>query len=196
MNIGVIAEILFFLVADRLFRNVSVGTMLATAALGSTIRWLLVFAFPSVAVFSVSQLLHACSFAMGHYAFMQYLIKNIAPKDVPKAQGIYSALALSWSTAVFTLFGGFLYEIDPRYAFGDDRLHDPFVPRRTRLPEDTEKRPECPVVPGKLTASITKRNPLPEEAGFLFMCVINSLMGHRMQKQVHGRDHAPDSDQS
>lgn len=117
MNIGVIAEILFFLVADRLFRNVSVGTMLATAALGSTIRWLLVFAFPSVAVFSVSQLLHACSFAMGHYAFMQYLIKNIAPTDVPKAQGIYSALALSWSTAVFTLFGGFLYEIDPRYAF-------------------------------------------------------------------------------
>lgn len=44
--------------------------------------------------------------------------------------------------------------------------------------------------------SITKRNPLPEEAGFLFVCVINSLMGHRMQKQEHGRHHAPDSDQS
>ena len=30
---------------------------------------------------------------------------------------MYSALALSWSTAVFTIFGGFLYEIEPRYAF-------------------------------------------------------------------------------
>ncbi|MBM7693523.1 PPP family 3-phenylpropionic acid transporter [Peribacillus deserti] len=117
LNIGVIAEILFFLIADRAFRSFSAGSLLALAALGSTVRWILVFAFPSIAVFSVSQLLHALSFAMGHYAFMKYLVQNIPPKDVPNAQGIYSALALSWSTAVFTVFGGYLYEIEPRYAF-------------------------------------------------------------------------------
>ncbi|MDT0161210.1 MULTISPECIES: MFS transporter [Bacillaceae] len=117
LNIGVVAEILFFLVADRVFRNVSPGSLLALAALGSTVRWILVFAFPNVAMFSVSQLLHALSFAMGHYAFMKYMIQYIPPKDVPIAQGIYSALALSWSTAVFTIFGGYLYEIEPRYAF-------------------------------------------------------------------------------
>jgi PPP family 3-phenylpropionic acid transporter len=54
---------------------------------------------------------------MGHYAFMKYLIKNIPHVQIPKAQGMYSALALSWSTAVFTMFGGYLYEIEPRYAF-------------------------------------------------------------------------------
>ncbi|MFV2049201.1 MFS transporter [Metabacillus litoralis] len=117
INIGVIAEIIFFLIADKKFQRFSVGSLLALAAFGSTIRWILVFAFPNVIVFSISQTLHAFSFAMGHYAFMKYLINNIPQTKIPRAQGIYSALALSWSTAVFTIFGGFLYEIEPRYAF-------------------------------------------------------------------------------
>ncbi|MBS4189901.1 MFS transporter [Bacillus sp. FJAT-49705] len=117
INIAVIAEILFFSIADRTFRKFSVGSLLTLAALGSTVRWILVFAVPNVVVFSIAQVLHACSFAMAHYAFMKYLIKHIPHEQIPKAQGIYSALALSWSTAVFTIFGGYLYEIEPRYAF-------------------------------------------------------------------------------
>ncbi|KAA9021121.1 MFS transporter [Niallia endozanthoxylica] len=117
LNIAVLAEILFFTIADKSFQRFSVGSLLALAALGATIRWLLVFSFPNVIVFCVAQTLHACSFAMGHYAFMKYLIKHIAPAQISKAQGVYSALALSWSTAIFTFFGGYLYEIEPRYAF-------------------------------------------------------------------------------
>ncbi|MGG0656071.1 MFS transporter [Rummeliibacillus pycnus] len=117
INIAVIAEIIFFSIADRRFHNFSVGSLLALAALGSSVRWILVFAFPNVIVFCIAQTLHACSFAMGHYAFMKYLIKNIPHAQIPKVQGMYSALALSWSTAVFTIFGGYLYEIEPRYAF-------------------------------------------------------------------------------
>ncbi|OJH17768.1 MFS transporter [Bacillus obstructivus] len=117
INIAVIAEIIFFSRADKAFHKFSVGSLLALAALGSTIRWILLFAFPNVIVFCLAQTLHAFSFAMGHYAFMKYLIKNIPHEQIPKAQGIYSALALSWSTAVFTIFGGYLYEIEPRYAF-------------------------------------------------------------------------------
>jgi len=117
INIAVIAEIIFFLIADKHFQKFSVGSLLTLAALGSTVRWILIFAFPNVIVFSIAQTLHACSFAMGHYAFMKYLIKHIPQTQIPKAQGIYSALALSWSTAVFTILGGYLYEIEPRYAF-------------------------------------------------------------------------------
>lgn len=117
INIAVIAEIFFFSIADRTFRNFSVGSLLALAALGSTLRWVFVFAFPSVIVFSITQTLHAFSFAMAHFAFMKYLINNIPHEQIPKAQGIYSALALSWSTAIFTILGGYLYEIEPRYAF-------------------------------------------------------------------------------
>lgn len=117
MNIAVIAEIIFFFIADRSLHRLSVGSLLTLSALGSTVRWILVFAFPNVIVFGLSQTLHACSFAMGHYAFMKYLIKNIPHAQIPIAQGMYSALALSWSTAIFTIFGGYLYEIEPRYAF-------------------------------------------------------------------------------
>ena len=117
LNVAVISEIIFFAKADTVFHKFSVGSLLALAALGSTVRWILVFAFPSVFVFTIAQTLHAASFAMGHYAFMKYLTENISPLQIPNAQGIYSALALSWSTAVFTILGGFLYEIEPRYAF-------------------------------------------------------------------------------
>ncbi|WP_435923082.1 MFS transporter [Paenibacillus sp. DYY-L-2] len=117
INIAVIAEIIFFAVADKAFAKFSVGSLLALAAAGSSVRWILVFAFPNAIVFCIAQTLHAFSFAMGHYAFMKYLINNIPNAQIPKAQGIYSALALSWSTAVFTIFGGYLYEIEPRFAF-------------------------------------------------------------------------------
>jgi MFS transporter, PPP family, 3-phenylpropionic acid transporter len=117
INIAVIAEIIFFSIADKCFNKSSVGTLLILAAIGSSVRWILVFAFPNVIVFCVAQILHAFSFAMVHHAFMKYLIKNIPNAQIPKAQGMYSALALSWSTAVFTIFGGYLYEIEPRYAF-------------------------------------------------------------------------------
>ncbi|WP_251554045.1 MFS transporter [Neobacillus muris] len=117
INIAVLAEIIFFSIADRLFQHFSAGALLALAALGSTVRWIVVFAFPNVIVFSFAQALHSFSFAMGHYAFMKYLIQNIPYEQVPKAQGLYSALALSWGTAVFTFFGGYLFEIEPRYAF-------------------------------------------------------------------------------
>ncbi|MFD2046596.1 MFS transporter [Ornithinibacillus salinisoli] len=117
INIAVIAEIIFFSIADKRFNKFSVGSLLTLAAIGSTVRWILVFAFPSVIIFCIAQTLHAFSFAMAHYAFMKYLIKNIPHAQIPKAQGIYSALALSWSTAVFTIFGGYLYEIEPRFAF-------------------------------------------------------------------------------
>ncbi|WP_462410120.1 MFS transporter [Neobacillus sp. Marseille-QA0830] len=117
LNIAVLAEIIFFSVADRMFQRFSAGSLLTLAALGSTVRWILVFAFPNVMVFCIAQILHSFSFAMGHYAFMKYLIKNIPHEQIPIAQGLYSALALSWGTAVFTIFGGYLFEIEPRYAF-------------------------------------------------------------------------------
>ncbi|MFS0673504.1 MFS transporter [Ornithinibacillus sp. 179-J 7C1 HS] len=117
INIAVIAEIIFFSIADKGFQKFSVGSLLTLSAIGSSLRWVLVFAFPNVIVFCIAQTLHALSFAMAHYAFMKYVINYIPNAQIANAQGMYSALALSWSTAVFTIFGGFLYEIEPRFAF-------------------------------------------------------------------------------
>jgi MFS transporter, PPP family, 3-phenylpropionic acid transporter len=117
INIAVIFEIICFLKTDRLFTTWKPSSLLILAAAGSTIRWVLVFIFPNVWVFMISQSLHALSFAVAHYAFMVYITKNLPKQQIPNAQGIYSALALSFSTAVLTLIGGFLYEISPNLSF-------------------------------------------------------------------------------
>lgn len=77
----------------------------------------MIFLFPNVWVFVLSQSLHALAFAMAHYAFVQYITRNLPKQQLSNAQGLYSALAMSLSAAVLTLFGGFLYEITPGLAF-------------------------------------------------------------------------------
>ncbi|MEO4055187.1 MFS transporter [Solibacillus sp. CAU 1738] len=117
INIGVIFEILYFAKADRVFGNWKPASLLIFAAAGSTVRWLLVSLIPSIPVFIFSQALHALSFAMAHFAVILFFTQYLPKEQMPNAQGMYGALAMSWSTAVLTLFGGFLYEIEPRFAF-------------------------------------------------------------------------------
>lgn len=117
INIGVLFEIIYFAKADSLFGKWRPASLLVLASAGSTLRWLLVFFFPNVWVFILSQTLHALSFGVAHYAFILYMTQSLPKELIPKAQGIYSALALSWSTAILTLFGGYLYEIAPTAAF-------------------------------------------------------------------------------
>ncbi len=117
LNVAVLAEIIFFSKADTMFHKWSVGKLLAFASIGATARWILVFLFPSILIFTFTQVLHALSFAMGHFAFVKWITKNISPSSIPLIQGIYSAVALSWATAAFTLLGGQLFEINPQYAF-------------------------------------------------------------------------------
>ncbi|KQL32405.1 MFS transporter [Psychrobacillus sp. FJAT-21963] len=116
INIAVIFEIIYFSKAE-LFKNWKPSSLLLLAAIGSTLRWVLVFLFPNVWVFIFSQSLHALSFGVAHFAFISYLTKNLPKQQLPNAQGVYSAFALSWGTAVLTLIGGYLYEISSGLAF-------------------------------------------------------------------------------
>ncbi|WP_370452525.1 MFS transporter [Lysinibacillus sp. SGAir0095] len=117
LNVAVIFEILFFLKVDHLFSKWKTSSLFLLAATGSTLRWVMIYLFPNVWVFSLSQVLHALAFAMAHYAFVQYITRNLPKQQLSNAQGMYSALAMSLSAAVLTLFGGFLYEITPGLAF-------------------------------------------------------------------------------
>ena len=117
LNVAVLLEILFFTQADRLFANKKESTLFLIAGIGSTIRWVIIFLFPTVWIFIISQLLHAVSFGIAHYAFIQFISKRLVPTDIPAAQGMYAALAMSLSTAVLTFAGGYLYEVSPGIAF-------------------------------------------------------------------------------
>ena len=117
LNVAVLFEILYFLKADTFLTKWKPSSLMLLAAVGATVRWIMVYLFPSIPVFIVSQALHALSFAMAHYAFIRYISKALPKEQIPHAQGIYSALAMSLSAALLTLLGGALYEIEPGLAF-------------------------------------------------------------------------------
>ncbi|MFC4410521.1 3-phenylpropionate MFS transporter [Chungangia koreensis] len=117
LNIAVVSEIIVFAAADRLLSNTKVSTMFIIAAVGSTVRWLLIFLSPNVWMFVLSQLLHALSFGVAHYAFIKYISIRLPDEQIPAAQGMYAAFAMSLSTALLTFAGGPLYEYSPKIAF-------------------------------------------------------------------------------
>ena len=117
LNVAVIFEILYFFKADSILTKWKPSSLLLLAAIGSTLRWIMVYLFPNIVVFTVSQALHALSFAMAHYAFVQFISKALPKEQIPNAQGMYSALGMSLSAAMLTLLGGALYEIEPGLAF-------------------------------------------------------------------------------
>ena len=115
--VAVLLEILFFARADFFFIKTQISTRYLIAAGGSTLRWILIFLFPTVWVFIFSQLLHAVSFGVAHYAFIQFISKRLSQNEIPTAQGMYASLAMGLSTAILTFIGGYLYEISPGLAF-------------------------------------------------------------------------------
>ncbi|WP_050179784.1 MFS transporter [Domibacillus robiginosus] len=117
LNIAVAAEILFFSVADRFLRHVSVPSMFMWAALAAVLRWGIMFIFPSVAIYVFAQVFHAFTFGLAHYAFIRLLHEEFDSSEIPAAQGVYSSLGMGLSTAVLTFGAGFLYDIEPRFAF-------------------------------------------------------------------------------
>lgn len=117
LNVAIIFEIVIFAKADTWFDKWSISSMFILAGIGSTLRWVLIFLFPSVWVFIFSQALHALSFGIAHYAFIRYIFKKLDPLHIPAAQGMYAAIAMSLSVALLTFIGGFLYEISPGLSF-------------------------------------------------------------------------------
>lgn len=117
LNVAIIFEILIFAKADTWFDKWSVSSMFLLAGIGSTLRWILIFLFPSVWIFILSQVLHALSFGIAHFAFIRFIFKKLDPLHIPAAQGMYAAVAMSLSVALLTFIGGFLYEISPGLSF-------------------------------------------------------------------------------
>lgn len=117
INVSVILEIALFMYADRLFKKWTPGMMMALAAVGSTARWILIFLFPNVEVFIVSQLFHSLSFALAHYAFIRFITLHVPTVYLANAQGLYATCAQSFATALMTFFATYLYTFSMGTAF-------------------------------------------------------------------------------
>lgn len=72
------------------------------AGVGSTTRWLLISSFPYISVFIGTQILHAVSVGVAHFAFLKFISRKLPHDQIATAQRMYVAFALSLSTAILT----------------------------------------------------------------------------------------------
>ncbi|MCA1063949.1 3-phenylpropionate MFS transporter [Rossellomorea aquimaris] len=117
LMLAVVAEVAFFAFSNTLFKRSTVYFMFVLASVASITRWVLVFLFNNPGIFIGSQILHAFTFGLAHYAFIRYVTEEISEDLMPLAQGMYAALAMSLSTGILTLVSGYLYAAGPELPF-------------------------------------------------------------------------------
>lgn len=118
---GVVAEILLFVLAGRIFARIGVVGMLLLGALGGILRWPLMALVDQVALFAVLQLLHAFTFGAAHLGAMQFMARAIPAPMLASAQSLYYALPMGVGMGLATLLAGYLFSrigVDAYWAMG------------------------------------------------------------------------------
>ncbi|WP_411079786.1 MFS transporter [Streptomyces sp. cmx-18-6] len=115
--LAVAAELLLFKYAVPLLGGRSVPALFVLAAAASVLRWgVLALPLPP-AVLVLTQVLHAGTFALTHFAHAQAVRLHLPQNLWATAHGLYAAVAMSLGTAAMTAIAGPLYASSPRLAF-------------------------------------------------------------------------------
>lgn len=119
-SLGVVAEILVFLVMHRFLSRFSARDVLLASLLLSALRWLLIGFFPAhLGVVLVAQTLHAASFGTMHAASIHLVHRFFTGKVQGRGQALYSSLSFGAGGAVGSLYSGALWEsAGPALTFG------------------------------------------------------------------------------
>lgn len=106
--IGVIAEVILFTQASKLFLKFGAARLLLLGATAATLRWGLHASMDSVALILMVQILHGFSFGATHLGLQAYIAKNVSEGETPAAQGA-STFVAGLMAAGLTFFCGALY---------------------------------------------------------------------------------------
>jgi MFS transporter, PPP family, 3-phenylpropionic acid transporter len=107
-SFSVAAEVMVFLVSQRLFSGWSVNNMFRLAALGVVVRWGLTATLTDQWLMFPVQALHGVTFAAVHLATIRYIQQ--APSNHSVAlQSLYNAISLGAVMAVVTSASGWMY---------------------------------------------------------------------------------------
>lgn len=118
--LGVIAEIMLFMVMHRLMPRYGASFLLAAALLLTSIRWLLIgFFVDSLPVVIVAQCLHAASFGLYHAVAIELFHRNFQGRLQGRGQALYSAVSFGAGGAIGTLMSGAYWDVySPQLIFG------------------------------------------------------------------------------
>lgn len=118
--LGVIAEIVLFMVMHRLMPRYGASFLLTAALLLTSIRWLLIgFFVDSLPVVIVAQCLHAASFGLYHAVAIELFHRNFQGRLQGRGQALYSAVSFGAGGAIGTLMSGAYWDVySPQLIFG------------------------------------------------------------------------------
>lgn len=109
--LGVIAEVIVFLIMHRLEPRLGLNSLLLLSLVLAAFRWVLIGYFVDVLwVLVVAQLLHAASFGIYHASAIQLIHKYFVGRHQGKGQALYSSLSFGMGGAIGSFYSGILWE--------------------------------------------------------------------------------------
>lgn len=115
-GLSVVAEILFFFFSNRLFKAWRLSHLVIFSCAATMLRWALLASTTNGVGLVAMQLMHAFSYAMGHYAMIRYISTQPA-EHIAKLQALYFGLASCMLMALFTFIAGVVYPISNEGSF-------------------------------------------------------------------------------
>lgn len=110
-GLGVLAEVVLFIVMHRLFKTFSLRFLILTSLLLTTIRWVLIaFFVDHVIVLIVAQMLHAASFGLYHAVAMQLIHHHFVGNQQVRGQGLYSSISFGVGGGIGSYLSGELWD--------------------------------------------------------------------------------------
>ncbi|WP_428603791.1 MFS transporter [Sedimenticola sp.] len=109
--LGVVAEVLIFLVMHRLLLRLGARKVLMISLLLAALRWYLIGNFAdSLVVLFFAQTLHAATFGTFHAAAIHLVHHYFTGRHQGRGQALYSSLSFGFGGALGTVSSGFLWE--------------------------------------------------------------------------------------
>ncbi len=119
-TLGVLAEILLFLIFPWLRRFFSLKGLWLIGILLGAVRWLAIGFFANdLMILATAQLLHAATFAINHAVAIQYIRQSFGIRHLGKGQALYSSLSFGLGGMVGSWVSGLVWHgLGPQWVFG------------------------------------------------------------------------------
>ena len=109
--VGVIAEVIVFLMMHRLLRKVAARQLLLVTFVLTALRWLLIgFFVDNLSVLFFAQLFHAFSFGVFHAVSISLVHRFFTGSHQGRGQALYASLSFGAGGAVGSLISGLLWD--------------------------------------------------------------------------------------
>ncbi|HXK55190.1 MAG TPA: MFS transporter [Gammaproteobacteria bacterium] len=118
--VGVLAEVMIFLVMHRLLQRFGARGVLLASLLLAALRWTLIGNFStSLPILLFAQLLHAATFGTFHAAAIHLVHHYFTGRHQGRGQALYSSLSFGAGGALGSLLSGYLWNsTGPAFVFG------------------------------------------------------------------------------